>query len=99
MGASSSSFVVLPVAEVAATLLPIRQQYSRSERTESIADAADDRISAWTMRLLICQKPQNHRDFHLSQLLGGREGFPSGNKANDPNEDGPNDLFERYELR
>ena len=26
VGASSSSFVVLPVAEVAATLLPIRQQ-------------------------------------------------------------------------
>ena len=50
--------------------------------------------------LIWCQKPQNHRDFHLSQLLGGREGFPNGsNKANNPNEDGPNDLFERYELR
>ena len=26
-----------------------------------------------------CQKSQNHGDFHLSQLLGGREGFPNGN--------------------
>ena len=48
---------------------------------------------------VVCQKPQNHRDFHLLQLLGGQEDFLMVIKQTILYEDGPNDLFERYELR
>ena len=46
-----------------------------------------------------CQETRNTGVSHLTQLLGGREGFLVVIKQMILYEDGPNNLFERFKLR
>ena len=42
---------------------------------------------------------QKYRGFPPLAATRRTRGFSNGKEANDPNEDGPNNLFERFELR
>ena len=64
-----------------------------------IADAADDRISAWMMRLINLSETPKSQGFPPLAATRRTRGFSKGNKAKDLKDDGANNLFERFELK
>ena len=72
--ASSSSFFTLPVTSVATLPMWLRNHHL-FERTELIANGANDRISAWTMQLISLSEIQKSKGFPPHTATKRMRGF------------------------